>query len=256
MGVPIHLRPIKLCEGMGWTEKALRARHAQGERAFARGFFLNAIADGELSFPGYPKCRVPGVTIGDIARSDWFKVTGVDLSGSKRPGNAIVTVAVDPLSHRRYVIDVRYGAWRSNETCEQIGIVDSHFRPSLIMVEDNGYQQALIDWAQADKSKHRWWMKVEATTTGSNKRNQEIGLPALQVEFERGGWVFPLSEWEGANQNDDGPRGWWARLDQEMRHHPVAEQSDGTMALWFARQGIVMHGGLDVPTNLGDFNAR
>ncbi len=257
MALPIKLRPIKLCEGMGWNKEALKRRFAQGERAFARGFFLKAYSDEEATFPSYPKCRIPGVTVGELARSNWLKVSGVDLSSAKRPGNCILTAAVEPGTHRRFVLDVRYGAWKSNETCEQITIVDNLFRPSLIMVEDNAYQTALVDWALADKEKHPWWMKVDpTTTTGPSKKSQKIGLPALQIEFDRGGWVFPLSEWEGATKEDPPPRGHWARLDSEMRFHPIAEHSDGPMALWFARQGIVMHGGLEVEVGLGDISNR
>jgi hypothetical protein len=36
---------------------------------------------------------------------------GVDLSSKKRPGNAIVVVRVEPMTQRRFVVDVRYGRW-------------------------------------------------------------------------------------------------------------------------------------------------
>lgn len=259
MGVAVKLASITLCEKMGWNERALRARHRQGERSFDRGFRQKAFVEGEATFGAFERCCVPGITLGTYQRSDWPKFTGVDLSSAKRPGNAIVTVAVDPLTRRRYVIDVRFGAWRSNETCEQIGIVNRLYSPTIIMVEDNGYQEALIDWALSQKKDNHWWMKVEGcTTTGQSKKSQEIGLPVLQVEFERKGWVFPLSEWEGATPEDDPPRGHWARLHQEFKHHPIAANTDGVMATWFARQGIEMHGGLafEADEELGDINVR
>jgi len=258
MGVAVQLAPIKLCSRMGWDEQALRARHRQGERAFERGFRMKAFTEGEATFGAVDRCVVPGVLLGTYQRSTWPKFTGVDLSSSKRPGNSIATVCVDPDTKRRYLIDIRFGAWRSNETCEQISIVNSIYRPTVIMVEDNGYQEALIDWALAYKGDNQWWVKVEGcTTTGQSKKSQEIGLPVLQVEFERRAWVFPLSEWEGATPEDDPPRGHWARLHQEFKFHPIAATSDGVMATWFARQGIELHGGLDVPdTPLGDLNVR
>ena len=259
MAVAVQLAPIRLCERMGWDEKALRKRHHGGERSFDRGFRLRAFSDDEATFPSFPLCLVPGVGIGDIQRSAWPKFTGVDLSSSKRPGNAIVTVAVDPVNRRRYLIDARVGAWRSNETCEQIGIVNSLYKPTVIMVEDNGYQEALIEWAVAKKSENPWWMKVEGcTTTGPSKKSLEVGLPVLQVEFERKGWVFPLSEWEGATVEDPAPRGHWARLEQEFKFHPIAATSDFVMSTWFARQGIELFGNLELDATdaLADINVR
>lgn len=260
MAIPIQLRPITLCEKMGWTEQALRERFEGGQRSFERGYRMVAFSDDEATFPHYKQCVVPGVSIGPIQRSEWPKFTGVDLSSKKRPGNCIFTAAVDPLTKRRYAIDVRFGAWRGNETCEQISEVNSLYNPSVIVVEDNGYQETLIDWAQASKSTFKWWMKVEpTTTTGQKKRSEEQGLPALEVEFARKGWVFPLSEWEGATPEDPGLRGFWARLDKEFRHHPIAANTDGVMACWFARQGIELYGGLNVSEplkGLGDINIR
>jgi hypothetical protein len=225
-----------------WNEGSLRKRSETEPRSFERGFRLRAFSDDEISFPDYEKCRVPGVSIGEIQRSNWIKVSGVDLSSKKRPGNVIVTVALGP-NRRRHVCDVRYGKWKSNETCEQINTVNSLFNPTVFMVEDNGYQAALIEWAQAFPARFPWWMKVEpTTTTGGLKFDPEKGLPVLQTEFKNNAWVFPLSEWEGATPDDPAPRGHWARLDYELRNHPLAATTDGVMALWFARQGLEIWG--------------
>lgn len=260
MAVPVRLRAIPLWAEK-WDEGALRKRYEQEERSFERGFRLRAYSDAEVTFPGFADCRVHGVGIGEIQRSSWPKFTGVDLSSKKRPGNAIVTVAVDPSTRRRFPIDVRYGAWKSNETCEQIADVNRTYHPTVIMVEDNAYQASLIEWAQATKGANDFWMKLEpTTTTDGNKMNSEMGLPVLQVEFKNKAWTIPFSEYERASPDDKGRAGQWARWDYEFRNHPIATTSDGVMATWFARQGIEIYYGGGVPTlnvgSLGNLSVR
>jgi hypothetical protein len=254
----VRLRPIPLW-GEKWNKERLQRSKENNERAYLRGFELKAFSDEERTFKSWEQCRVPGLVVGDIIRRDWPGFVGVDLSSKKRPGNAISGVKVDPHTHRRYLVDIRFGNWSSVETCEQISIVNALLNPIVIMVEDNAYQEAILDWIAADKSKFSWWMKVEpTTTTGGKKSDAEKGLPGLEVEFRREGWVIPYSEFEGATPEDPAPRGDWARLDQEFRFYPLAPSTDGVMSVWFARQGIEIYGGgLDVTAeSLGDVNVR
>jgi hypothetical protein len=264
MSIPIKLAPLPLWTDR-WDEAALRERHRRNPRQFARGFFMQAMVDGENTFPSFEKCRQPGLVLGDLIRNSWPCFTGVDLSSTKRPGNAIVTVKLDPIQKRRFPVDIRFGRWRSNELCEAIQQVNNQFHPAVIMVENNGYQESLIDWVGDQKNRFDFWMKVEPTTTTSGtKAHADIGLPGLEVEFAHGAWSIPYSEYEhltggegiGATNEDedeeDGAPGtlhsdWrarqWARWDYEFRHHPMAATNDGVMATWFARQGIELYSG-------------
>lgn len=243
---PVRLRPLPF--GPKWTKEDYAAR--QGDRGFDRGYLLRAWSEDEIFFPGWPSCYSYGVAVHEIARNPaWPKFTGVDLSGPNRPGNAIVTVAVDPGTRRRYPVDVRFGNWKSNETAEVLQDVNNTFRPTLIMVEDNGYQTALEDWARATKGQNDYWQKLQATTTtAQTKRSESLGLPALQVEFRNKAWSLPADLWEGKRM-DESP---WARLDYEFRNYPLASSSDGVMALWFARQGIEQYGGMVLGDSVGE----
>ena len=252
MSVPIKLRSIPLW-GTRWSKDALVAKRGENERAYDRGFRMMAFSDEEATFPGWKGCYAHGVSIGDIQRNGWLKYTGVDPSGSTRPGNAIVTVAVEPGSRRRYPCDVRVGAWRSDELAEQIQDVNNLLNPQVIMVENNAYQSALIDWAQASKHNNDFWMKLEATTTGSNKNNQVLGLPGMQVEFSNGSWVVPHGEFEGHAVNCPCA---WCRFDKEFRFHPLFASTDLVMATWFARQGIEMFSGIADHQRVGNLNSR
>lgn len=234
----------------------LRKRLEQGgERAFQRGFRMIAFSDDEITFPSFKDCYAYGITLGEIQRSNWFKVVGVDLSSDKRPGNGIVTVAVDPETARRYPIDIRAGAWKSNEVVDQLRDINAAYQPHVFMCEDNGYQEALIDWAQSRKGSNDFWTKLmPTTTTAQTKKSIEIGLPSLQVEFRNQAWVIPASEFENLSPDENV----WARWDYEMRNHPLASTDDLVMATWFARQGIDLfsHIGRDASEDLSSVLQR
>jgi hypothetical protein len=97
------------------------------------------------------------------------------------------------------------------------------------MVESNAYQGTLLDWIRLvsqDRS-----IPLKAFTTGTNKADEQIGLPGLAAEFDNGAWVIPtdgldLEELESS----------WKAWILEMRTYPVAPLSDTVMACWFARE--------------------
>lgn len=237
-----------------WDESALRVRRDANQRAFAWGFQLKVAQREEVSFPSFSRCEVP--TLASSAnQAGWPAVVGVDLSSKSRPGNAIVVVRVEPRSQRRYVVDVRYGRWSAPRLADQLSEVDALYNPVVIKVEDNAYQEALIDMISDRKDRYRYWMRVEATTTtGGKKGSAELGLPSLELEFSHGAWVFPKLEYEGADGSPTGEEDEqsldarviraraFARLAAEFSDHPFASTSDGVMATWFARQGIVEYG--------------
>lgn len=246
------LAPIRLWTERDnpWDEAALRARAANNLASFNHGFRCRVANPEDLSFPSFPRCKVP--TFASVAnQAGWPAVAGVDLSSKKRPGNAIVVVRVEPGTRRRFVVDARFGKWSAPALARQLREVDDVHRPLVFKVEDNGYQEALIDMIADRKSEYPYWMRVEATTTtGGKKGSAELGLPALELEFSHGAWVFPALECEGVDSAElseaelaelDGREiraRHFARLFSELEGHPFAAHSDGVMALWFARQGI------------------
>lgn len=253
MSIPIRLKSIPVWEPR-WGVEALKKKCAEQRQTFERGFRLVALSEDERTFPSFERCYSYGVSLGEIQRSNWVKVTGVDLAGKKRPGNAIFTLAIDPSTSRRYPIDIRHGAWRSHETAAQIAEVNLLYRPNVIMVESNAYQQAIIDWCQANKGSNDFWMKLEPTTTGEEKMDPELGLPGIQVELDNGGWVIARDKYETHEVSCPCS---WCLWDREMRNHPVAAQMDTVMACWFARQGAERYGRvIDSSAPVGDLRTR
>lgn len=205
---------------------------------FNRGYRMQPINEGDLKFPSFKKCCRPlPVPLGDIHRQRLPAYVGVDLSSPTRPGNAIAVAGLEPRTQRRVLLEILFGNWTSPQTAGVLADVNSRHNVQFIQVENNAYQQSLVDWIRQSKTgvSNDYWMKVEAFTTGSNKAHPEYGLPGLEVEFANDGWTFPYQEWEG---HDPSCQCNWDRLEREFSMYPQGATTDGIMAVWFARDAI------------------
>lgn len=252
MSEPVRLRPVPLWDPP-WGKEALEKKEEEEPSAYARGFKMQAVTEGEKTFPSFKSCRKHGVFLEDLLAHPWPAFTGVDLSGKKRKGNAIFTARIDPKTRRRYPVDIRYGKWRADELAEQLANVNNLLRPIVIMVETNGYQETLIDWCERYASDNDYWMKLEATVTNANKQDPEVGLPGLQVEYKREGWVVPYDYYAS---HKIGCVCAWCEWDRQVDNHPNAAATDLVMAQWFCRQGIELFAGSTIVQEIPNLKAR
>jgi hypothetical protein len=200
---------------------------------FNRGYRMEAIDPGALKFPSFKKCYQSGLVLSELHRRMYPAYIGVDLAGPKRAGNAIVVIGLEPQTMKRYLLEARFGAWSSPTTAGVLAEVASRHNVQYIQVENNAYQQALIDWVKKEKPEFPYWMKIEPYTTGFiTKADEHAGLPALEVEFKNEGWVVPSSEFEG---HPPGCVCDWCRIKTEVENYPKGSSTDGLMALFFAR---------------------
>lgn len=241
-----------------WNQERLIREEATNPRSFARGFQMRAFTDDERKFPSFVGCYTPGIVVGDITRRGWPVYVGVDLASDKRPGNVIFVLAVDPSSQRRYPLEILCGAWTSPDTARQMaGVCSRHPNVRHIMVENNAYQQSIIDWIRNNKQDYSFWHKIESFTTGAkNKADPNYGLPGLEVEFKNKAWVIPSSEFESHHLTC---RCGWCTWVAETKDYPMVGTFDTVMAMWFAREAVyrwppsASGGALGLGT---DFNAR
>lgn len=212
--------------------KALLTEAMVDLATFNRGYRMMSVSPGELKFPSWSECVQHGLTAGELMARKMPAYMGVDLAGKRRPGNAIVVVGLAP-NNRRALLDIRYGAWKSPDTARNIGDVESKHHTQWIQVENNAYQDALIDWIkEADMP---FWPKIEPFTTGANKADPDMGLPVLEVEFHNKAWIIPGAEFEGHPPTCPCD---WCRLNNEVKNYPKYSSTDGVMALWFARDAL------------------
>lgn len=242
-----------------WAQSSLTLEYQRNPRSFSRGFQMKPYDDAERTFPSFKTCFSPGVVVGEIARRGYPVFVGVDLSSDKRPGTCMFALAMDPVSRRRFPLEIALGAWTSPETAQRLADMNAKYNVKVIMVENNAYQQSILDWirhtgTQGGMSANFWW-KLEGFTTGKNKSSPEYGLPSLEVEFKNKAWVIPEAEFMG---HDVTCRCGWCVWQREVVDFPAGATSDTVMAMWFAREALAKFGAM-MPTGaelLGDFNAR
>jgi hypothetical protein len=239
-----------------WEPKFSRAnldKLANNEAMYARGYRMHAISPGDLLFPSFASCYAPGVVLAEVIARRYPAYVGVDLAGTTRPGNCIFVLGVEPGTQRRYALEVLYGNWSSPTTAGHVAEVCTRHNVQWIQVENNAYQQALIDWMRKEKT-GGIWTKVEPFTTGKNKADPTYGLASLEVELKNRSWVLPEAEW---HDHDATCVCGWCRWKREMGMFPQYPTWDGCMAAWFARDAANKW----APTTaagrkLGNLNAR
>jgi hypothetical protein len=246
-----------------WPTERLRQEQSDNPRAFQRGFQMRAFSDEERMFPSFETCFTPGIVVGEIIRRGWPTFVGVDLAGDKRPGNVIFVVAIDPQNQRRYPVEILVGAWKSPEVAAQLaGVRARHANLRVIMVENNGYQQSLVDWIKQTPGaagSPAYWFMVESYTTGfASKVNPIYGLPGMEIEFKNKAWVIPSSEFEGHPPHC---RCGWCVWRTEMHDYPMGASTDCCMAMHFCREAISKWGtganlGVGGTGGLGGLNDR
>lgn len=222
---------------------------------FNRAYGMRPVSPEELKFPSFKTCCVPGLTASDLRKQGMPAYIGVDLAGKNRPGNAIVAIGIKYPEMRRVMLEVRRGNWSSPKTAGVLAEVCSHHNVQYIQVENNAYQQSLIDWIKHEKPDFPYWMKVEPFTTTSAKNEEWYGLPGLEVEFKNNGWIFPLSEWEGHGSTCQCD---WCAMKTEFEDYPKGATTDIVMATYFARDAANKWApsGVQRPRRSGNVNAR
>lgn len=235
------LAPLPLWEH--WPQARLLKEKSDNPRMFARGFEMKAFTDDERMFPSFKSCYTPGVVLGEVIRRRWPTFIGVDLAGQKRPGNVIFAAALDPQTHRRFPVEIHTGNWSSPELAKRLAQVHDRHDTRYIMVENNGYQQSLIDWIRhmpQNEVPNNFYYKIEAFTTGSNKISMEVGLPSLEVEFKNRAWVIAQDEFVA---HPPGHRNCgWCTWSSECEDYPMSATTDCVMAMWFCREAIARWG--------------
>jgi hypothetical protein len=211
-----------------WNPEFLLTKKRNNLRAFRRAYQHHGYSDSERTFKEMAIRQA--IRVGMLTIVAGPVVVGVDLSSKRRPGNVIVVVCM--VNGRRRVIDIRCGDWSSPETARQIDAVYKLYKPRLVVVENNAYQEALEDWMKAAGFGH---IPLQGFCTGKQKADEELGLPGLAAEFERGLWELPFEE---GHQIALGCECYRCRMVEEMIEHPFASTSDVVMATWFARHAV------------------
>lgn len=155
-------------------------------------------------------------------------VAGVDLARSvtKEACYTVMLTAAVFGDGRRVLIDI----WRRRITAVASwqAILESwrRFHHHLVLVENNAYQEAAVDYLH--HTEPALAQAVRGFTTGIQKHDLEIGLPGMAGRFPL--WTVPMG---------DGAHGLECACDKcqlraELKSYPYGDYNDCVMAFWFA----------------------
>lgn len=187
--------------------------------------------------------------LGDLDRHRLILSAGFDIAGQHRRGMAFWILAKD---RNGDIFPLEF--WQIKGGLEEvISRIDAAWnrglRFSVLQVESNGVQTTIIDAirALARRQSFDWQGRIVPFQTGSNKYDVQLGLPALDVEFQTGAikWPSRMSQLgqrrdENATQRAIGEA--WTLFETGIAHltrdASKLTTPDGLMAFWFAHDGL------------------
>lgn len=220
-------------------ERIAKTRADMGPLEFARQMLCRARDDSESRFrmEWIERCKANGagrrMAAGlEVVPAGYRTVTGVDLAVQQHSGadlTCLFTIIVAPshMGETREVLSIESGRWSGPEIVARI--IDAHRRyKSLVVVENNGAQEFLLQFARAQSA-----VPIRAYTTGRSKAHPEFGIEKIATEMAAGKWIIP---------NDDGrchPEvdAW---ISEMLYYDPRAHTGDRVMASFFCVEGIRM----------------
>lgn len=176
-------------------------------------------------------------------------VIGVDLATGKtekkRKSDLTVffVLGIHP-DGRRQVLWIEKGRWSFDVALERLKLLNDRYQPDLFVVEDNGAQVALAQFARAGGLE----TPIMDFSTGAQKWHESLGIEGIGAEMRAGRWIFPSP---AANDTEDAYRArlapdeleaylaildWQAHLLDFSR---VGHTADDVMAGYFAKQGAL-----------------
>lgn len=217
-----------------WSEQRLMRRKEQlGERTFARQFLLKAVSDEERTFPESSIEQSFDYSLADIGEDipdHWPCFAGVDLAstfGKRSKYSAIWVLAQEPDSGKLYLKDLWRGQVRFSGVLTEIANMWKKHKFQMMFVESNQYQVAVVQALEDDYPE----IPVEGHhTSASSKASEEIGLPALNVAFERGHFAIPAARFPIPPEEESNLSAFMV----ELREYPSGETSDTLIAFWLA----------------------
>lgn len=224
----------------------MEKREAQGNIIFSREILVVPISSNSSLFPWHvlKRCFVGMEQYTLVKNRDSFPkkftkvVTSCDFARSANVGadySAFLTWGIDE-NEDMWLLHI----WRAKgrtfrEQINALKSINSNFRPDVIVMEVNQFQQIMADIAVEEGLTN----VVPHTTTGKNKHDFIIGVPGLAILFEKGKIHIP-------------------RGDQYSRDASDVLMAELSAIAWTDEgiQGVGEHDDMAISTWLGTIGAR
>jgi len=224
-----------------WDEEALRQKYKDlGSQAFNRGFRNQPVSDDDRTFDE----EVIQTIGGGKANRQLLKrykgnniYVGLDPAIGSSPGSSysvIFTTLVDS-DNIRHPIDIRRGQWKSHRLIDEIIEINELFNPNVIMVENNSFQEVLVEWIEAKSIMGGSDINIQGHTTGYQKVDLQVGVPSLAIEMEQGKWE---ADYDYESHKNDGCSCVFCKWISELMSFPYGQTTDIVMANWLCLQAI------------------
>lgn len=217
---------------------------------YQRYYRLNAIEDNERMFPAWSRRRGGRTTVAQLLRvaesngrplfdslqrQRFVFAAGIDLSGIKRTGTVVWTVAKEIATQKIFPVEVHRG--KDLDAHSIVKLLQEQSRRGVVFtkvrVESNA-TQSLMQREVAIAAKREqvpWWGVIEGFQTGENKLS-ESGLPLVNTLLDSG-----QIEWADAEADRHEA---WRLHGEEMASCPRVpdrgKTPDSPMAFWFAAE--------------------
>ena len=217
-----------------WPYKRLfDERISLGTRSFNLMYQNLAVSDETAIIKGewVEKCKDESRALidhYDPAVSDLGPITiviGMDLaiSEKERADFNVISVVAKTKNNKFVILDREKGHWSPKEQRSRLIGLAKRFNPSLILVENNAYQQAFVKDIQDETT-----LPVRGFTTTGEKFDPFVGINSMAATLENGQWIIP------ANPKDPRTVDFYNDCKEEMISFPSGHTGDTLMSLWFA----------------------
>ena len=193
---------IPLWEAKWNKEALLEKRAAMGAREFDRGYRQRAISEEDLLFKQewIDAALDRSIEIPDSVTNTGFwtsfpRDAGVDLAIAHEDREAAYFSLMGIMTTRDYHRWVLCNAFtRGLSFGQQVGLITEYqarYKFEIVTVESNAYQESMVrHFKESGNDGGR--VPVRGFHTGKvQKRDLELGVPALAVEFEQNRWHIP-----------------------------------------------------------------
>lgn len=156
---------------------------------------------------------------------------GVDLAISQKDtaDNTAFAVIGETKLGAKIPLWLEQGKFTFGQTQRKIIELANRYNPDIVVVENNGYQEALRRDLADNTS-----LPIVGYSTGGEKYDENVGVSSIAVEFENEKWILPYSDEEGTEYNKH-------QIDllvEGMMNFGSGHTADILMALWFANGGL------------------
>jgi hypothetical protein len=221
-----------------WDKGELERSQANNPREFERAFNNRPYLEGEsvVDWNGVLACMDPRITLGTAPFNTTTRIAGYDLAISMKDDACSFAWCVLGSGGGGKIIPLELGKAKLpfRQQVETVRRIAAQWGPQLHVVENNAYQDALVQQLQAEAA----YLPIVGHTTGKNKMDPNVGVPSLDPAFRSRQWIIPTGGGhDGTDQSCHCGQCEWLR---ELRYFP-ATSSDLVMAVWFAFANIRGH---------------